>query len=131
MKITVEPSKFRRLLENILIHRGDVELDTNVGTFTSTRVEFRDVSLEVMSIAAIYENHFFVAYDASDEQVPFSKSLLEQMKGGFGTSKVMTVYTKDEKIHLEGETEHYEEPFTETVPGDFPIEFVEDDSRSL
>ncbi|MBA7676575.1 hypothetical protein ES703_84817 [subsurface metagenome] len=114
------------MLENVLIHRGDVELDTNVGAFTPTRVEFRDISLEVMSIAAVYDKGFFFEYDASDEQVPFSKSLLDQMKRNFGGGKLMYVYTEDGKIHLEGETEHYEEAFTETVPGDFPIEFVED-----
>ena len=131
MKVSIDPGHFRRMLENVLIHRGDVELDTNVGTFTPNRAEFRDVSLEVVSVYAVYNREFFIEYDASGEQVPLSKSLLEQMKRGFGAGEVMTVYTEDEKIHLEGETEHYEEPFTETVPGDFPIEFVEDDMLGL
>ena len=131
MKVSIDPNHFRRMLENVLIHRGDVELDTNVGAFTPTQVEFKDVSLEVISIVAVYDRIFFVEYDASDEQVPFSKSLLDQMKRGFGAGKMMTVYTENGEIHLEGETEHYEEPFTETVPGDFPIEFVEDDMLGL
>jgi len=131
MKISVDPSHFRRMLENILIHRGDVELDTNVGTFTPTRVEFRDVSLEVMSIAAVYDRSFFIEYNALDELVPLSKSLLDQMKRGFGAGKVMSVYTEDEKIHLEGETEHYEESLIEIAPIDFPIQFMEDDMLGL
>ena len=131
MKVRVDPNHFRRMLENILIHRGDVELDTNVGVFTPTRVEFRDVSLEVMSIAATYDRGFFIEYDASDEQVPFSKSILDQMKRGFGAGKVLTVYTKDDKIHLEGETEHYEESLIEIAPIDFPIQFMEDDILGL
>ena len=131
MKVRIDPSHFRRMMENVLIHRGDVELDTNVGVFTPTRVEFRDISLEVMSVAAVYDREFFVEYDASDEQVPFSKSLLEQMKGGFGAGKFMSVYTEDGKIHLEGETERYEEPLIEIAPVDFPIQFREDDILGL
>jgi len=131
MKVRVDPNHFRRMLENILIHRGDVELDTNVGVFTPTRVEFRDVSLEVMSIAATYDRGFFIEYDASDEQVPFSKSILDQMKRGFSASKVLTVYTEDEMIHLVGDTEHYEEPLIEIAPVDFPIPFREDSILGL
>lgn len=131
MKISVDPNRFRRMLENILIHRGDVELDTNVGIFTPTRVEFRDVSLEVMSIAANYDQGFFTEYDASDEQVPFSKSILDQMKRGFGGGKSMSVYTEDEKIHLKGETEHYEESLIEIAPVDFSIQFREDETLGL
>lgn len=126
MKVSIDPNHFRRMLENVLIHRGDVELDTNVGAFTPTQVEFKDISLEVMSIIAVYDRSFFVEYDASDEQVPFSKSLLDQMKRGFGAGKFMSVYTEDEKIHLEGETEHYEESLIEIAAVDFPIEFIED-----
>jgi len=131
MKLRVDPNHFRQMLENVLIHRGDVELDTNVGTFTPTRVEFRDISLEVMSIAATYDREFFIEYDASDEQIPFSKSLLNQMKRGFGGGNLMSVYTEDENIHLEGETEHYEESLIEIAPVDFPIQFREDDILGL
>ncbi|MBU1037412.1 hypothetical protein KKF32_05345 [Patescibacteria group bacterium] len=131
MKITVDPSYFRRMLNNVLIFHGDVELDTNVGNFTPSRVEFRDVSLEIMSIYAVYNREFFIDYYATGEQIPLSKSILEQMKRGFGTGKFMSVYTADEKIHLEGETEHYEENLIEVAPADFPIEFIEDDILGL
>jgi hypothetical protein len=131
MKIVVEPSKFRRLLENVLIYHGDVELDTNVGTFTPTRAEFRDVSLEVVSVYAVYNREFFIDYDASGEQIPLSKSLLDQMKTGFSSEKLMSVYTEKDKIHLEGETEHYEELLTKAVPSEFPISFTEDDILGL
>ena len=119
------------MLNNTLIFHGDVELDTAVGTFTPTRAEFKDVSLEVISVYAVYNRDFFIDYYASDEQVPLSKSLLDQMKRGFSIGKVMSVYTQDGKIHLDGDTEHYEEPFTEIVPGDFPIEFTEDGMLGL
>jgi len=131
MKLRIDPRFFRQMLNNNLIFHGDVELDTAVGTFTPTRAEFKDVSLEVISVVSVYNKEFFIDYYASDEQVPLSKSLLEQMKRGFSAGKVMSVYTEDGKIHLEGETEHYEEPFTDVVPGDFPIEFLEDGMLGL
>jgi hypothetical protein len=131
MKIKVDPSQFRRMMENVLIYHGDVELDTNVGNFTPTRAEFRDVSLEVVSVYAIYNKEFFVDYYATGEQVPLSQSLLEQMKRGFSSGKLMSVYTENDKIHLEGETEHYEELLTKAVPSEFPIPFTEDDILGL
>ena len=131
MKVRIDPRFFRQMLNNTLIFHGDVELDTAVGTFTPTRAEFKDVSLEVISVYAVYNRDFFIDYYATDEQVPLSKSLLDQMKRGFSAGNVMAVYTEDGKIHLDGETEHYEEPFTDAVPGDFPIEFIEDDMLGL
>jgi len=131
MKFSIDPRFFRQMLDNVLIFHGDVELDTVVGTFTPTHAEFRDVSLEVLSVYAVYNRDFFIDYDASDEQIPLSKSLLDQMKRGFSVGNLMSVYTKDEKIHLDGDIEHYEEPFTDAVPGEFPIEFIEDGMLGL
>ena len=131
MKLRIDPRFFRQMLNNNLIFHGDVELDTAVGTFTPTRAEFKDVTLEVISVVSVYNKDFFIEYDASDEQVPLSKSLLEQMKRGFGAGKFMTVYTEDGKIHLEGETEHYEETLIDIAPVDFPIKFIEHDVLGL
>lgn len=128
MKIKVDPSQFRRMMENILIYHGSVELDSNVGFFAPTQVAFKDVSLEILSVYAVFNREFFLNYYAEEEQIPLSQSLLEQMKRGFGSGKTMTVYTENGKIHLEGETEHYEESLIDAVPADFPIVFVEDDT---
>jgi len=131
MKVVIEPSRFRRLLENVLIYHGGAELDSNVGIFTPKKVEFRDISLEVMAVYAAYSPKFFLEYEAGEEQVPLSKSLLEQMRYGFSGDKQMTVRTEGDKIHLEGTRERYEEPLMDVSVGEFPIPIVADKTLGL
>ena len=131
MKIVVEPGQCRRLLENVLLYHGGAELDSNVGVFTPEKVEFRDIGLEVIGVYASYDRAFFIGYEAGDENVPFSKSLLDQMRRGFGVGEHVTVWTEDDKIHLDGKGERYEEPIIEVTPGDFPISFTEDQTIGL
>lgn len=131
MKVDIDPRFFRQMLNNVLIYHGDVELDSNIGVFTPTQVEFKDVSLEILSIYAIYNEDFFLDYYATEERVPLSQSLLEQMRRGFSKGKIMKVYTENDKIHLDCETEHYEETLIGVAPVDFPIPFREDDMLGL
>ena len=131
MKIVIEPSRGRKLLENILLYHGGAELDSNIGVFTPEKVEFQDIGLEVVGVYASYDREFFVSYEAGDESVPFSKSLLNQMRRGFGVGEQVTIWTEADKIHLAGKGERYEEPLTEVTPGDFPISFREDPTVGL
>lgn len=85
---------------------------------------FKDDHLEVIWLYGAYSKDFFLEYEAGeDEKIPFSKSLLEQMKYGFGDDKQMTVRTEGGKIHLEGTKERYEEPLIEMEPSSFAEEF--------
>lgn len=131
MKVALEPGKCRRLLENVLLYHGGAELDSNIGVFTPEKVEFKDIDLEVIGVYAAYYRSFFINYEAGDESVPFSKSLLDQMRRGFGVGEQVTLWTDDDKIHLEGKGEKYEEPLTEVTPSDFPISFTEDPTIGL
>jgi len=131
MKIVLEPSQCRRLLENVLLYHGGAELDSNVGVFTPEKVEFQDIGLEVVGVYASYDRAFFINYEAGDESVPLSKSLLEQMRRGFGVDEHVTLWTEADKIHLEGKGERYEEPITEVPPSEFPISFKEDPTVGL
>ncbi len=126
MRIVLEPSQCRRLLENVLLYHGGAELDSNLGVFTSEKVVFKDLDLEVVGVYAAYDRSFFITYDVDNESVPFSKSLLDQMRRGFGTGEQVTIWTEGDKIHLKGKGERYEEPLTEIISGDFPISFTED-----
>lgn len=131
MRISIEPARFRRMLENVLLYHGGVELDSNIGIFTPKKVEFRDMSLDVISVYAAYAKKFFLDYEEVDEEVPLSKSLLEQMRQGFSSDKQITVRTEANKVHLEGAKEHYDETLIEATVADIPIEFTVDKTLGL
>lgn len=131
MKIVIEPARFKRLLENVLLYHGGAELDSALGAFGPSKVEFKSVGLEVIWSYAAYAKDFFLEYVAGEEQVPLSKSLLEQMRYGFSGDKQMTVRSEGERIHLEGTKEHYEEPLIDMEPGEFPVKFVADKTLGL
>jgi len=125
MRIVIEPSRFRRLLENVLLYHGGADLDSALGEFSPKKVDFKDDNLEVIGLYGAYSKAFFLEYEAGeDEKIPFSKSLLEQMRLGFGgDDKQMTVRADDAKIYLEGTKERYEEPLIEMEPSSFAEEF--------
>ena len=124
MRIVIEPNRFRRLLENVLLYHGGTELDSALGEFSPKKVEFKDDNLEVIWLYGAYSKDFFLEYEAGeDEKIPFSKSLLEQMKYGFSDDKQMTVRADGDKIYLEGAKERYEEPLIEMEPTNFTEEF--------
>jgi len=126
MEIAIEPSKFQRLMGNVLLQHQGVALDTNIAQFTSKGVSFKDISLEVLIINAVFAKGFFLNYSANDEEVPFSKSLLEQLKYGFGNDEKVKVFTHEGKIHIEGKTDRYEEDLMDVEPVPPPMEFVTD-----
>jgi len=132
MKIVIEPARFKRLLENVLLYHGGAELDSALGIFGPSKVEFKSVGLEVIWSYAAYAKDFFLEYEAAEaEQVPLSKGLIEQMKYAFGGDKQMTVRSEGERIHLEGAKEHYEEPMIDMGPEELPVKFVLDEKLGL
>lgn len=126
MEITIEPSKFQGLMGNVLLQHQGIALDANVAQFTSKGVSFKDISLEVLIINAVFAKGFFLNYSADDEEVPFSKSLLEQLKYGFGNDEKVRVFTHEGKIHIEGKTDRYEEDLIDVEPVPPPTEFITD-----
>jgi hypothetical protein len=128
MEITIEPSKFQRLMGNVLLQHQGVALDANVAQFTENGVSFNDISLEVVIINAVFGKGFFLNYSTDDdEEVPFSKSLLEQMKYGFGDDEKVRVFTHEGKIHIEGKTDRYEENLMDIEATPAPNKFSTDD----
>jgi len=126
MRVKIEPNRFRGMLENVLLHHGGTELDANVGVFTDKGVSFKDISLEVVSIVAIYDKKYFMECDTEEENVAFSKSLLQQMTNSFKNDEGIAVFTEGEKIHLEGKKERYEESLTVIEQEELPWDIVND-----
>ena len=126
MEIAIEPSKFQRLMGNVLLQHQGVALDAHVAQFTNKGVSFKDISLEVLIINAVFAKGFFLNYSADDEEVPLSKSLLEQLKYGFGNDEKIRVFTHEGKIHIEGKTDRYEEDLMDVEAVPPPTEFITD-----
>ncbi len=126
MKMKIEPNRFKRMLENVLLYHGGTELDANVGVFTDKGVSFKDISLEVVTVIAMYGKKYFMEYEIAEDGVAFSKSLLAQMRDSFKTDESITVFTEGEKIHLAGKKERYEESLTIIEQVELPWEVVND-----
>lgn len=125
MKAIVEPNRFQRLLENVLVYHAKPELDAHVGVFSTKGIIFRDISLEALAINAVFSSEYFLEFEAEkDEQIPFSKSLLDTMKTSFKNDEKIEVRTEKDKIYLQGKLERYEEPLIEAEPSEFPIDFM-------
>lgn len=133
MEFTLEPTRVQTLLEQVLLKgKSGVNLDTISGHFTKTGVAFRDMSLEVLIMAASYGKKFFLNYDCSKtEDIPLSKSLLEQLSYGFGSDEKVKVYTSEDKIFLEGKTDLYEETLMSVEPGEVSVEFTTDEKLGI
>lgn len=127
MEIAIEPSKFQRLMGNVLLQHQGVALDANVAHFTDKGVAFNDISLEVVIMSIVFAKGFFLDYSTDgDEEVPLSKSLLEQLKYGFGNDEKVRVFTHEGKIHIEGKTDRYEEDLMDIEATPAPTEFATD-----
>ena|GEM_PF-3619605 len=135
VRFVIEPNRFQRLLENVLMYHQNVELDAIAGLFNPKGASFFDMSLEVLLLNSTFSSKYFLEYKCNEKEVkvPLSKSLLEWMKQAFGNDEKITVTVTEQKISIEGKTEKYEEDLTEVEMKPPTMAFVahEDDVESF
>lgn len=120
MKIVIEPTRLNRLLSTVLIYRGKPLLDSIVGEFKPNGVAFRDMKLEVAAVHAIYSPYYFMEYEAGNEEIPLTASLLNRLGWGFKDEKV-TLMTSENHLVLKGSKETYNEPLLDVEKGEFVL----------
>lgn len=123
MDIEIEPARFQKMLANVLLHKQGAALDANIASFTTKGVVFKDISLGVVIINAVYSKDYFFKYGfETSEKVPFSKTLLEEMKHGFRDEK-MRAFTEGDKIVIQGKIDRYEENLPDIKPVEVEAEY--------
>ena len=114
VRFVIEPNRFQRMLENVLMYHKQVELDAIAGRFLPAGALFMDTSLEVMFLSAVFSASYYLEYECTEEtMVPFSKSLIDWMKVAFTEDDKVEVIVTEKKILIQGKMEKYEEDLTE------------------
>jgi len=121
----MEPGRLKRLLENVLVYDGGASIDTVVVEASKGGLIVKDMSLDIIAVHNAYGKKFFITFDPELEGeeksklVPLSKSLLDQVRGGFasGDDKVM-LEVEGEWVHLRVPGDHYRENLVEFTPPD-------------
>jgi len=125
VRFVIEPNRFQRMLENVLMYHKQVELDAIAGRFLPAGALFTDTSLEVMFLSAVFGASYFLEYECTEETtVPFSKSLIDWMKVAFTEDEKVEVVVTEKKILIQGKTENYEEELTDIETKSPSIAFV-------
>lgn len=123
MKLLIEPERFKRLLNIVLIYKGKPLLENVMGGFKPKGLMVKDCSLDVVAIQALFSEKFFLEYEATDENVPLTKTLLDPLNTGFKDEKI-DVFTDEDHIVIKGKTETYNEPLIERDVGSIPFKMV-------
>lgn len=121
MKLKIEPDRLRQLLNTVLIEN---ELDAIVGEFTEKGVLFRDMSLQVVAVHALYTPDYFLDYESEKEEIPLPRTILNHLGWGFKDKK-LTLYTEDSKLVIKGKKELYREPIIDMDRKKFKITIEE------
>lgn len=124
LRITLEPERLRSLLSTILMVKGGKGLISNiVGEVKPNGVVFKDASLNVIAVQAMYHSKYFLEYKAGEGELPLTKTLLEQLGKGFNKDEKVEFFIdeKESRIWVKGKTETYNEPLTEGKLGDLPF----------
>jgi len=121
MKIEVEPSRFKEFLSSILIYRNKPLLSQVPVEFKSKGVMVKDMSLEAVAVVGMFSPKYFISYEAKDETIPLTESILDVVKKAFKGEKI-TVKTEDNNIVIEGESYFYKEPIKALEPQEFKAE---------
>jgi len=123
MKILIEPERLKRLLNAVLIYKGKPLLENVMGEFKTGGLQVKDCSLDVVAVEGMFAKKFFLEYEADDENVPLTKTLLEPLNTGFKDEKV-EVFTDQNHIIIKGKTETYNEPLIDREVGTIPFTMV-------
>lgn len=123
MKVLIEPTRFKRLLETILIYKQKPLLESAVGEFKEKGLIVKNSSLDVVAVQAMFTKKYFLEYEATEENFPLTKTLLDPLNTGFKDEKI-NVFTEEGSIVIKGKTETYKEPLTEGEVGEIPFKMV-------
>lgn len=121
MKIEVEPNRFRDFLSSLLVYRSKPLLPQISAEFKSKGVGVKDMTLEAIAVVGMFSPKYFISYEAEDETVVLTESLLDVVKKAFKGDKI-TVWTENNNIIIEGENYRYEEPIKAIEPQEFKAE---------
>lgn len=107
------------------MYDGGVAIDTAIVQAMAGGLIVKDLSLDILAVHNAYNKKFFITYepelpeDEKSRLVPFSKSLLDQMRDGFaGGADKMEVLVESEQVHLKVTGDHYQENLVEFEPPD-------------
>lgn len=134
MKLTVEPAKLLRLLENSLVNESSTPLlDKTTLTFTSEGVKAVESSLNVIIVALNFQKSYFTSLEVDEkgEKIVFAKSLLDMLSKAFHQDKPIEVQTQDGKLTVTGTSEHYEEELLVANPEDLSSIVQVDDKLGI
>lgn len=134
MKLTVEPAKLLRLLENSLVNESSTPLlDKTTLTFTSEGVKAMETSLNIIIVALNFQKSYFTSLevDGKEEKIVFAKSLLDMVSKAFHQDTSLDVQVQDGKLTVTGTSEHYEEDLLVANPEDLSSIVQVDDKLGI
>ena|GEM_PF-4525194 len=130
MRLVVEPERLKNLLSSVLKYGSTKGVESTTASFSPERIDFADLSLEVVAVRASFDKKYFLEYQAEQESFPLTQTLLNALSHGFKDEKI-TLEKDGNKLILKGGSETYTEPLSETGRADFPIKMTETDSGFL
>jgi len=94
-----------------------------MGEFKPKGLLVKDNSLDVVALQAMFSSKFFLEYEAPEENVPLTHTLLDPLNKGFKDEKIQ-VFTDENSIVMKGATETYNEPLVEAEVGSLPFKLA-------
>jgi len=120
MKLKIEPSKLKEMLTTGLISN---QLSNTTAIITPTAISFQDLSLSTMGVYAVYTKDYFPkdGFENQNEQITFTKYLLDALVKGFKNDEQIEMYTEGNKLFVVGARDKFEDIIPEVAKSDFPV----------
>jgi len=119
MRLKIEPN---RLLDMLNVGLIGGKLDDVVAEFTPKAVMFRDKSMGVLIVHAVYTRDFFPSdgYQVeAEEKVVCTKYMVESLQQRYKKDEMIEFYTEGNKVYIKGKDDLFEAPLHEPTKEPF------------
>jgi hypothetical protein len=131
MKIKIEPNRFQKLLEALMIAKSSKPMiDPVVLEFDETGVTSRGVYSTAMGVYARLEKSFFLEYESKKENVVVPSIFKDRLGWGFKEAEA-EIHTKGDTLHADGKKDHFDTNTEALEPKKLPWEMILTDEGFL
>jgi hypothetical protein len=123
MKLKIEPERFKKLLEALMIEKSKPLIEQPVLEFDETGVESKGTYSKVVGVYAKIPKSFFVEYDSKKENIAFPSSFKERFGWGFKDTEV-SIHTKNNTLYMEGKKDHFDTALETAEVKDLPWKMI-------
>lgn len=107
MKMKIEPVRFQKLLEAVMIVKAKPLVNPTVFEFDENGATNKGVFSTVMGVYAKISKSFFLEYESKKEVVAIPYLACERIGWGFKDAEI-SIHTKDTILNIDGKIDHYD-----------------------